>query len=177
MYCTPVLPAILRTPAYSLAYTRSWYPELDVDDAARLADLRLQRQAELLSSDSPLRLDVVVDEAALHRQVGSAAIHAEQLRWLVNTLDELAAAGRDDISFQVFPFKAGMPDRAMSAFTLLTPLKPDLDPMTALVEDSSGAIWVEGADDVAALESMFGRLSVRSLDPARSRDLLRSFVT
>ena len=174
IYCTPVLPALLQTPDYNLAHLRDVDPELSDDEVRRFAELRQSRQRELLARDSPLRLVTVIDEAAVRRQVGSPSIHRDQLRWLADLLDDLAADGRDDVDLRVLPFTAGTPDWAVSAFTLFTPNEPDLDPVTAYVETSAGTSWHESHDDVAKLADLFDRLSGRALSPERSRALLRS---
>lgn len=177
MYCTPVLPVLLQSPEYNRAHARDWNPDLSDDEVRRLADLRHLRQQELLSPDNPIRLTAVVDEGAVLRQVGSPEIHSEALTWLADLLDELAEAGRDDVDLRILPFSAGTPDRAMSAFTLFTPREPDLDPVTAFVEDVTGATWFESDTDIAAMSATFDRLRARSLDPDRSRSLLRTIVT
>ncbi|TCK20754.1 helix-turn-helix domain-containing protein [Pseudonocardia endophytica] len=177
IYCTPVLPALLQNSAYNLAHVRDLYPDHSDDEIRRFAELRQVRQRELLDADSPLRLVTVIDEAAVRRQVGSPQIHRDEMQWLADLLDELAAAGRDDVDVRVLPFTAGTPDWAMSAFTLFTPREPDLDPTVAYVEDAAGTFWYESPDDIRQLSDMFSRLRGRCLDPDQSRALLRSAVT
>jgi hypothetical protein len=174
MYCTPVLPTLLHTASYNFAHLRAFRPYFEPADVERFAKLRHSRQSELLDPDNPLRLVAVVDEGAVRRQVGSREIHAEQLAWLADLLDDIEAQRRDDIQFRVFPFTAGTPSHAMSAYSLFTPREADLDPVTAYVEDTYGGSWYEKFDDVAALEGLFERLLARSLSPQDSRALLRS---
>lgn len=177
IYGTPVIPSLLQNAEYNLAHLRELDPSLTDDEVHRLAELRQTRQRELLDPHNPLRLITVVDEAAVRRQVGSPGIHAAQLRWLADLLDDLTAAGRDDVDLRVLPFTAGTPDRAMSAFTLFTPREPDLDSVTAYVEDSAGASWYESTQDVQELSDLFDRIQMQSLDPPGSVALLRSAVT
>lgn len=177
MYCTPVLPVLLQSHGYALAHVRDRHPELSSDETRRLAEIRRTRQQELLSPANPLKLVAIVEEGAIHRQVGSPQIHAESLTWLADLLDGLAEDGRDDVTLYILPFTAGTPDRAMSAFTLFAPREPDLDPVTACVEDFTGATWFESDEDVAVISATFDRLRARCLDPIRSRALLRESVT
>jgi hypothetical protein len=174
MFCTPVLPVILRTPDSALAHVRGWSPELAPDEAERLVRLHSLRQGELLRPDSGLRLDVVVDEAAIRRQVGSAEIHAAQLAWLADLLDRLAEESRDDVTMRIMPFSAGTLGRALSAFTLFTPRDPTVDPVTAFVEETWGGTWYEGAEETELLIEIFVTLVKRSMSPRESRELLRS---
>ena len=171
MFCTPVLPAILQTPDYALAQDDAWAPERSRADAHRFISMNMRRQEELLRPDGALRLDAIVDEAAVRRQIGSPEIHAAQLRWLADLLDSLAAQGRNDVIVRVLPFSAGSPGRAMSAFTIFTPREP-LDPVSAYVEETWGGAWYEGAD-TDPLVATFNELARKSLDPRATRALLR----
>lgn len=172
-YCTPVLPAILQTPAYAFAHVRARRTDLSPDDAERFARMRLARQAALLDGGTELRLDAVIDEGAIRRQVGSPAILAEQLTWLADLLDRFVADGRNDVSVRVLPFAAGVPGRAMGPFMLFTPRDVDFDPVVALVEGTRRDTWYEAPEDVAPLEVLFDQLKALALTPRASRDLLR----
>lgn len=173
-YCAPVLPAILQTPAYALAHSRVWAPDLSPRDTERFANMRLARQAALLDVHTELKLDAVIDEGAIRRVVGSPAILAEQLSWLADLLDRFEAEGRDDVSLQILPFAAGVPGRALSAFTLFIPGEQQFDPLVAFVEDTRGGSWYESEEDVAPLVALFDELKSLSLGRRASRDLLRS---
>ena len=133
--------------------------------------MNLRRQQELLRPEGTLRLDAIVDEAAVRRQIGSPEIHAAQLAWLADLLDSLAERDRNDVVVRVLPFSAGSPGRAMSAFTIFTPREP-LDPVSAYVEETWGGAWYEGAD-TEPLVTTFNELARKSLDPRASRALLR----
>jgi transcriptional regulator with XRE-family HTH domain len=172
-YCTPVFPAILQTPAYALAHSQVWVPDLSPDDAERFVGLRLARQAALLDPGTDLRLDAVIDEGAVRRQVGSPAVHAEQLTWLADLLECHAADGRDDVSVRILPFVAGVPAQAMSAFMLFTPRDVDFDPVVALVEGTDGNNWYDTEDEIAHLEGLFDRLKSIALTPQASLEFLR----
>jgi transcriptional regulator with XRE-family HTH domain len=175
MFCTPSLPAILRTPASALAHIRARNPELTPDDAERLTRLHVARQEELLQPDSALHLEAVVDEAAIRRQVGSSEIHTAQLAWLADMLDVLAAEGRNDVTLRILPFSTGIPGQAASAFTVFSPRDSSVDPVSAFVEETWGGTWYEGDDEVAPLLDVFTELVDRSLSPTASRTLLRTW--
>jgi transcriptional regulator with XRE-family HTH domain len=74
--------------------------------------LRLMRQAILAEADGPF-LRCVVDEAALHRQVGGPAVMREQLLRLKD------AAGQR-VSVGIIPFTAGAHPSMSEPFTILT---------------------------------------------------------
>jgi hypothetical protein len=172
-YCTPVFPALLQTPAYARAHLSVWMSELSHDDVERYVGLRRARQAALLDPATDLRLDAVIDEGAVRRQVGSPATHAEQVTWLVDLLEGCAAEGRDDVLVRILPFAAGVPARAMSAFVLFTPRDADFDPVQALVEGTDGSNWYDTQDEVAHLEDLFDQVKSLSLTPHASLEFLR----
>ncbi len=52
--------------------------------------------------------------------------------------------------------------------------EPELDPVTAYVEDSAGAILYESEEDVDPMSAIFDRLLDRCLTPDMSRTVLRT---
>ncbi len=174
IYCAPQLPSQLQTPAYARAHIAAIHPDWSSSDVDRFAELRGARRAALLQVDDPLTLDVIVDEGAVRRRVGSREIHAEQLRWLADTLDEFEAAGRTDLTFRIRPFTAG-PNRAVGTFTIFEPQRPDLDPTIANTEDAFGESWAEGKE-VEQLVALFAQLTDLALGQADSRALLRQIL-
>lgn len=93
------MPGLLQTEAYAQAMLRTVIPRLtDSTEAQASVALRMRRQREVLERADPPRIDVVLDEATLHRQTGGPTVIREQLRHLV----DLARSGRTTI--QVLPF-------------------------------------------------------------------------
>jgi transcriptional regulator with XRE-family HTH domain len=172
MWCTPVLPVILQASDYARAQIRASHPERSAADVERLLRLHDRRQQRLLHRASGLRLDAIVDEAAVRRQVGSPEIHAAQLAWLADLLDTLEREERDDVIVRVLPFSAGSPGRALSAFAIFTP-RESQDPVSAFVEETWGGAWYEGDEDTAPLVAIFTEVAEKALSPRDSRALLR----
>ena len=175
LYCTPVLPTQLQTPEYATAHVHALSPSWPASDVERFVGIRLARQEAVFRDDDPLRVDAVVDEAALRRRVGNRDVHRGQLQWLADRLDAHAVAGRDSLTVRVLPLTAGVPSRALNPFVIFTPARPDLDPVSAAVEDTLGETWLE-ADDVEPLHGILRELQGMSLDPERTRHLLREIV-
>ncbi|MGH3801271.1 MAG: helix-turn-helix domain-containing protein [Pseudonocardiaceae bacterium] len=175
MYCTPVLPSLLQTPDYAAAHTRVRRPDWSESDVARFTEFRLKRQESVLRESDPVRLDAVVDEAAARRMVGSRATHLAQLRWLADTLDAFAATGRDALQVRVLPFSAGVPSRALSAFTIIEPRQPEVNRPMVFLEDTFGGSWA-GVGDVETMSAIFAELVESALDPEHSRHFLREVV-
>jgi transcriptional regulator with XRE-family HTH domain len=92
---SPILvPGLLQTADYARAIFLT--EEDDEDEASKLADARLERQAVLDRPDPP-HLIVVLDESVLHRLIGSPVIMADQLEHLVSVGD------RKYVSIHVLP--------------------------------------------------------------------------
>ena len=172
LYCTPVLSSQLQTAEYAAAHVRALYPTWSPSDVDRFVRLRLARQEAVFRSDDPLRVVAVLDEGAVRRRVGSRDVHRAQLSWLADRLDQFAESGRDSLTVHVLPLAAGLPGRALNPFAIFEPAQPDLDPVSATVEDVLGDTWLE-SHDVQPLRDMFDQLVDLSLDPEKSRRWLR----
>ncbi|MCZ4602655.1 DUF5753 domain-containing protein [Streptomyces sp. Lzd4kr] len=80
--------------------------------AKRLIDLRMARQERVLDDGGP-KVEMILDEAALRRQVGGAATMRQQLSFL----KKLATEGR--ATLMALPFTAGAHDSMSTSFFLL----------------------------------------------------------
>jgi transcriptional regulator with XRE-family HTH domain len=79
-----VVPGLLQTGSYARHVLEGWnYLErrMSPPEIERQVELRIRRQ-EVLRRPDPMRLDLVLDEAVLHRRVGDAAAMAEQMEHL-----------------------------------------------------------------------------------------------
>ena len=112
-----VVPGLLQTADYAREIFRNGPRELDPDDVERRVEVRLARQ-EILSSDDRPRLWAVIDEAVIHRVVGSTSVMREQLRHLADS----AQQGKTTI--QVVPYRAGAHAGTIGAFLILDSPRP-----------------------------------------------------
>lgn len=172
LYCTPVLTSQLQTADYAAAHVRALYPSWPPEDVDRFVRLRLARQEAVFRDDDPLGVVAVLDEGAVRRRVGSRDVHRAQLSWLADRLEDFAAGGRDSLVVRVLPLTAGIPSRALNPFVIFEPAQPDLDPVSAAIEDTLGETWLE-SDDVGPLIDIFGELLEMSLSAEQSREFLR----
>jgi hypothetical protein len=170
IYCAPQLPSQLQTTDYARAHIRTMHPEWSESDVNRFTGLRSARRAALIRVDDPLRIEAIVDEGAVRRRVGSREVHAEQLRWLAETIDDFERTARRDLTFRVVPFTAG-PSRAVNTFTIFEPQRSGLDPILAHSEDTFGQSWAEDKE-VDELIDIFEEVSHLALGAAESRELL-----
>ncbi|MFD7611847.1 Scr1 family TA system antitoxin-like transcriptional regulator [Streptomyces sp. NPDC059828] len=99
-YDPALIPGLLQTAPYARAVCRAYQPTAPEEYVDQLVAARLERAVILAHPTMPL-LWAVLDEAALRREVGSAAVMAEALRHIA------ALARRNRVIVQVLPFTAG----------------------------------------------------------------------
>lgn len=97
----PILvPGLLQTRDYARALFQAWQPAASSDDLDVLVGARIERQAILDRADPP-ELLAVLDEAVLHRKVGSVKIMGDQLAHL----GEMSC--RPAVTIQIVPAEVG----------------------------------------------------------------------
>jgi transcriptional regulator with XRE-family HTH domain len=106
-------PGLLQTRMYADAVVRATDPGGTDEDRAAVIAQRLRRQAVLDRPDPPW-LSVILDESVLHRVVGGAEVHREQLRKL------RAAAGRPRTDLHIVRFDAGAHPGMDSRFVMVS---------------------------------------------------------
>jgi transcriptional regulator with XRE-family HTH domain len=105
---TLTIPGLLQTEEYA----RAIFDANKSPHVAERLELRKKRQSLLEAADAPT-LICVIDEAALHRQVGGPSVMHDQLVSL------RVASERDSISVEVIPYSAGAYRSMIESFTLL----------------------------------------------------------
>jgi transcriptional regulator with XRE-family HTH domain len=166
-YSTSLVPGLLQTSAYAAASISGTLPDVDPELLARLIEARHTRHG-LLTSDRPPDLDVVLDEAALVRQVGGAEVMRRQLAALVEH------SRLPTVSIRVIPLEAGAHPGMDSSFTVL-----HLEEVSDLVyvEGLLGNFYLQGSSDIARYRKAFDRLSALALDIQASRQKIAALAS
>ncbi|MER5437240.1 helix-turn-helix transcriptional regulator [Streptomyces sp. NPDC002790] len=152
---------LLQTPDYARAVLRGGLPNGSEEDLDRRVELRLRRQGLLDKEDAPT-LWVVMEEAVLHKEVGSADVMREQIERLLD-LSELA-----HISLDVVPFSAGAHVGACAPFTYFRFEEPEL-PDIVYSELLSASVYLDQRADVVAHLEAHSRMSLlTSSDDSRA---------
>ncbi|MEV0521853.1 helix-turn-helix transcriptional regulator [Streptomyces sp. NPDC050439] len=133
---------LLQTPDYARAVLRGGLPNGSDEELARRVELRLRRQSLLEREDAPT-LWVVMEEAVLHRQVGSSEVMREQIERLLD-VSELP-----HISLDIVPFTSGAHVGACAPFTYFRFEEPEL-PDIVYSELLSAALYLDQRVDVVA---------------------------
>jgi hypothetical protein len=100
-----------------------------------------------------------MDEAALRRPVGGAAVMRAQLRHLVQV------ARAPEVTIQVVPFARGGHAGASGSFTILRFDELYL-PDVVYIEQLTGAVYLEQRSDVEHHLAVMDQLSSQALPPA-----------
>jgi transcriptional regulator with XRE-family HTH domain len=101
------VPGLLQTRGYAEAITSVFFPTYSARERTRFVELRLARQRVLDREDEPLRLDVVIGEAALRRRPATAT--TEVMREQLQALLALVEGERPNVIVRVAPIELGHP--------------------------------------------------------------------
>lgn len=156
------IPGLLEIPAYARALIGAGQPPEEVD---RLVDIRLGRQRRLSEPD-PLKLRVILGEAALYTQVGGPRVLHDQL----NDLLEVALHAANT-KIRVLPFAVGSRPALGRNFTILSFPDPE-DPDVIFAESVSYFVLEDETDEVARFHDAYNQLWQAALDETSSAKLI-----
>ncbi|MGW6400750.1 helix-turn-helix domain-containing protein [Streptomyces sp. NPDC055134] len=143
---------LLQTPDYARAVLRGGLPNGSEEELSRRVELRLRRQSLLEGEDAPT-LWVVMEEAVLHKAVGSPDVMREQIERLLD-VSELA-----HISIDIVPFAAGAHVGACAPFTYFRFEEPEL-PDIVYSELLSASVYLDQRADVVAHLEAHSRMAL-----------------
>ncbi|MBL7495634.1 helix-turn-helix domain-containing protein [Frankia sp. CNm7] len=161
------VPGLLQTEDYARAVMSS-RPGVPPDVVDGRVDVRMQRQKVLARPDPP-RLWVVVDEAAVRRQIGGPKVARAQIRHLLDLTDQ------PWLTLQVTPFTVGGHAADGGAFTILRFPDPDLTDIVYL-ERLTGAAYLDKREDVDQYTIAMTQLSIDSSTPAKTIEMLHKIA-
>lgn len=160
----PILvPGLLQTRDYARALFQAWQPAATSDDLDALVGARMERQAILDLADPP-ELLAVLDEAVLHRRVGSAKIMGDQLAYL----GEMSC--RPAVTIQIVPAEVGTHAGLLGGFFVGS---FDDTPVIVYAETAVEGITIDKPALVSKAAQAFERLRSEALPRGASRDLIR----
>ncbi len=153
----PILvPGMLQTEAYARAVIGSGH--LDQDNVRERVEARLRRQ-QALHPPTSLAVHAVVAEAALHLEVGDAALMAEQCKHLVSL------ARQPHVTIQVLRYAAGAHPAIAGSFILLD--GPTFGTL-GYVETLAGDLFLEAPDEIDRLNEALAQLCTMAMSPRES---------
>jgi hypothetical protein len=165
------VPGLLQTREYADAISLSTHvTPVPHDFSERLVDVRMQRQRELFDPANPVDATFILDESAILRPVGSAAVMRRQLNHLSEVLD------RPRVTLILLPLD-GPPHAGLGAggFMLLT----TAGNKTLFFEGPTGNFWYD-LRTRPELVDQFSGLAERLVQRGSNRlttDILQSALT
>lgn len=162
-FASIVMPGSFQTEEYARAVMATAIPQLSPAVIDSRVEVRLQRQELITRSVDPLRIHVVLDEAAVQRRVGGDAVWARQLDRLLE-LEQLR-----NVTVQVLPFSVGAFAEALAAFIILD--FQEGEPI-AYAELTAGDLYAEGPDAERFIQH-FDALKTAALPPPLSVRMIR----
>jgi transcriptional regulator with XRE-family HTH domain len=160
-----LVPGLLQTAGYARAILAAG-PDTVAEELDELVAARLTRQ-EILDRPRPPQLWVVIDEAVLHRLIGSAQIMRDQLTHLTES------AVRPDITVQVVPSGIGAHAGLLGAFVVAD---FEAAPSILYAETAVEGQTMERPALIAKAALAFDRLRAEALPRTASRDLIGKVV-
>jgi transcriptional regulator with XRE-family HTH domain len=163
-YSPMLVPGLLQTEAYAREVVRSGLLIAPPGEIERRVQVKMTRQ-RALTKDGPPQLSVVLDEAAVLRQVGSPEVMREQLAHLTTMAD------RPNVTIQVLPLAVGAHPATTGEFTILG--FPELvAPDVVYLENMTSDLYVEREGEVFRYALAFDRLRALALGPEESAALI-----
>lgn len=163
-YDMQFVPGLLQTEDYAAAVLA--LGEFSIEETERLVFLRKERQRRFTSGG--LRLTAIIDEVALRRQLGDAALMRAQLEYLLDVCD------RPAFTLQVTPQVAAA-HVAPASFSILQFATTDL-PDVVYVEHLTSALYLDKTADVVRYKAAMDRLSANSASPNQSKEIIRTLL-
>ncbi|OZM75269.1 transcriptional regulator [Amycolatopsis antarctica] len=173
-YDNAVINGLLQTEGYARALLRSGAPYAGSQEINAKLEIRLNRQRGLTREVDPLRLDVIIDEACLHRMIGGREVMAGQLRHLLDMSE------RENVRLQVLPFEPKATpnqDEYFVACSNFHILKLSERGSLVYIEDFAGGTYPEDILVIQEYAAAFERLRAAADDQDDSQALLAKVVT
>jgi transcriptional regulator with XRE-family HTH domain len=156
-----LIPGLLQTGDYARTILAA-DPETTEDQLDGLVTARLERQA-ILDKPNPPMLWALLDEAVLHRMIGSRKIMYEQLLALADT------SCRSNITVQIAPTDVGVHAGLLGAFIVAG---FDNTPDNAYMESPDHGQITEVPSIIRRLSLVFDTLRADALPRSASRELI-----
>jgi transcriptional regulator with XRE-family HTH domain len=162
-YDAQLVPGLLQTPEYARAVFS--LPDGSLGERAeRQLAVRMRRQ-EILHRADPPHLWAVIDEAALRRPVGGAAVMRAQIEHL------LEISRLRHVNIQVLPFRAGGHAAGGGPIILLR-FAGDQLPDVVYLEQLASAIYPSSTADLAYYWDILNQLATKADPPIASAMIL-----
>jgi transcriptional regulator with XRE-family HTH domain len=161
------LPPLLQTEDYAREVIAAGRMRRSLPADDRSVELLMERKR--LARENPPSVWVVLDEAALRRQVGGPDVMRHQIEHLI----ELSAA--PGIFLQFIPFSSGA-HAAMDVPFVIMGFPDPVDPDVVCMGYATGVLWIEDLAEVHRYDMLFHHLQACALSLDESAALMKSVL-
>lgn len=162
-YDSAVVPGLLQTADYARARHEGAFPRLSPEIIEQRVKATLTRQQLLRRIEQP-ELWSILDEAVLHRVIGSPEIMSAQLSYIVSAMET------PNVVVQIVPYNAGAHPAMDSIFTILE--LPGAVSNVVYVEGLLGQVYLEREQDTERYNRVFEQLAAMALSSTESREFI-----
>nr|WP_198543153.1 helix-turn-helix transcriptional regulator [Pseudofrankia sp. BMG5.36] len=162
------IPGLLQTEDYARAAIRGNLPRATPTQIDQRVQARLERQT-VLTKANPLHLWAILDEAALHRQVGGPGILHAQLTRLLETADQ------PNVTIQVIPYTVGAHPGMQGSFSIMD-FPHRTDPEIIHVDGMAGDLFLDAEADIRRYSLVFDLLRAQALSPDDTAALINNLT-
>jgi transcriptional regulator with XRE-family HTH domain len=168
-YETIRIPGLLQTPDYARAFLHGIVPSLDNDALEQFVASRLERQRRLTAAP-PLRLWVILDEAAVRKKVGGPKVMRDQIMHIIHV-----AKSMRNVTVQLVPDSRGSHAGMDGPFEILRFPQDTLSDIVH-VEGRSGQLFLTRKQDLEMFSEMLDYLRASAASPDESTALLEELA-
>ncbi|MEU9180436.1 helix-turn-helix transcriptional regulator [Streptomyces sp. NPDC048550] len=169
MFETQVINGLFQTDAYARALIAGGFPILSDERVEELVEARMARTA-LFDREPGALIELILDEAALRRDIGSKAIMRDQYRHLV----ELAQ--RRNVTVQVLPLNVGLTGEHAGARGGMTLVETPKHEWLVYMETQGESLLLSDRAKVSMFSQRYARIRAQALDPRESLGLIKSLA-
>ncbi|MCX5557869.1 helix-turn-helix transcriptional regulator [Streptomyces sp. NBC_00038] len=161
-YSAQLIHGLLQTETYARALLQSDFPPLDEEEIEQLTQARLERKA-LFDRRPVCVINVILEEEALRRKIGSKDVMRSQYEYLVD------CTARANLVLQVMPSKLGAHAGLRGPMTVI-----ETSEQTSLVytEALGKSLLVSKPAEVGVLARRYAMIRSQALRPEESVDLI-----
>ncbi|MEU2429090.1 helix-turn-helix transcriptional regulator [Streptomyces sp. NPDC007861] len=169
LYATHVIHGLFQTEEYARALIGGGYPPLSEQRVDELVEARIARRA-LFDREPVGTIELVLEESALRRPIGSEEIMQDQLLYLA------ACARRRNVTYQVLPLNAGLDGEYAGARGEINLVEtPEHDHLVYLeIQDES--LLIRDPGKVSAYAQRYAKIRAQALTPRESLGLIEQLV-
>ncbi|MEO5874983.1 MAG: helix-turn-helix transcriptional regulator [Streptosporangiaceae bacterium] len=167
-YAVQTVPDLLQTADYARAELTLRHDNERDQQIDRRLELRMRRQ-QILHRPEPVQLWEIIDEGALRRPIGGAAVMRAQIEHLIDL------AQLPNVRIQALPFASGGHVALGGPITILR--LPALElPDVVFLEQLDGARYPDRPADVLRYRQIMDKLGTDAEQPADTVTMLRGIV-